>query len=401
MCARSYAAKTYPPSKAPLWNGERYRHTKIRVGYISGEFRDQATAYLIADLLERHDRSAFELCGFSTGHDDGGAMRRRIKQALDSFSDLAGRSDRDIAAQIRRAEIDILVNLNGFFGEARTGVVAYKPSPIQVNYLGYPGTMGADYMDYILADRWVIPESEQSHYTEKVVYLPDSYQANDGKKLIGDPPSRPECGLPERGLVFSSFNNPYKITPQFFDVWMRLLAQAEGSVLWLLELDKAAKRNLMNEAIARGITLDRIVFAPFVKLKEHLARGSLADLFLDTLPVNAHTTASDALWTGVPVLTCCGSTFPGRVAASLLSAVGLKELITQSLEDYEALALKLAHEPELLAQLRVKLAHNRGKEPLFDTPRLARHIESAYRTMAERHRLGLTPEGFSVEPMER
>ncbi len=261
--------------------------------------------------------------------------------------------------------------------------------------------MGADYMDYILADRWVIPEPDQSHYTEKVVYLPDSYQANDRKKAIGQPPSRLASGLPERGFVFCSFNNPYKITPQLFDVWTRLLNQTEGSVLWLLELDKAAKRNLLNEALARGIAPARIVFAPFVKLKEHLARGSLADLCLDTLPVNGHTTTSDALWMGVPVLTCCGSTFAGRVAASLLSAIGLRELITQSLEDYEALALKLARDCELVAQIRTKLAHNRGKEPLFDTPRLARHLESAYRTMLERHRTGLSPEGFSVVPIER
>lgn len=400
ICARAYAAKRYPPSKEPLWNGDQYRHGKLRVGYISGEFRDQATAYLIADLLECHDRSALELYGFSTGHDDNGMMRRRIKEAVHSFFDLAGRSDRDIAAEIRKAEVDILINLNGFFGEARTGVVAYRPSPIQVNYLGYPGTMGADYMDYILADRWVIPEGEQAHYTEQVVYLPDSYQANDRKKLIGDPPSRLACGLPEHGFVFSSFNNPYKITPPLFDVWMRLLGRTVGSVLWLLELDKAAKRNLLNEARRRGIGPDRIAFAPFVKLKEHLARGALADLCLDTLPVNAHTTASDALWSGVPVLTCCGSIFAGRVAASLLSAVGLEELITFSLEHYEALALKLACERELRARIRAKLAQNLRTRPLFDTPRLTRHVESAYLTMSERHRMGLAPQGFSVEPME-
>ena len=399
ICARSYAAKAYPPSREPLWNGDEYRHSKLRVGYVSGEFRDQATAYLIADLLECHDRTAFELYGFSTGHDDNGAMRRRIREAVHSFSDLAGRSDRHIAAEIRRAEVDILINLNGFFGEARTGVVAHRPSPIQVNYLGYPGTMGADYMDYILADRWVIPEAEQHLYTEQVAYLPDSYQANDRKKVIGDPPSRLACGLPEQGFVFSSFNNPYKITPQLFDVWMRLLDQIEESVLWLLELDQAAKRNLLTEASRRGIGPDRIVFAPFVKLKEHLARGSLADLCLDTLPVNAHTTASDALWSGVPVLTCRGSTFAGRVAASLLSAVGLEELITYSLEHYEALALKLARDRGLIASIRATLSHNRGIRPLFDTPRLARHVESAYFTMSERHQMGLAPEGFSVEPM--
>jgi predicted O-linked N-acetylglucosamine transferase (SPINDLY family) len=396
ICARSYIAKTHPPKPDPLWNGERYRNAKIRVGYMSGEFRDQATAFLVADLLECHDRTAFELHAVSTGHDDNGTMRRRIRLAADAFSDLFGRSDREIAEHIRRAEIDILVDLNGFFGAARPGVLGCRPCPIQVNYLGWPGTLGASYMDYIFADRWVIPERDQRHYTEKVVYLPDSYQANDRKKVIAQPPSRQACGLPERSFVFCSFNNAYKITPQLFDVWMRLLRDTEGCVLWLLELDKAAKRNLLNEAGVRGIPADRIVFAPFVKLAEHLARGSHADLCLDTLPVNGHTTTSDSLWMGVPVLTCCGSIFAGRVAASLLSALGLPELITQSLEDYEALALKLGSDRELLAKLRARLASNRETEPLFDTPRLARNIESAYRQMMERQRLGLPAEGFSV-----
>jgi predicted O-linked N-acetylglucosamine transferase (SPINDLY family) len=308
------------------------------------------------------------------------------------------RSDRDIAEQIARAEIDILVDLNGFFGEERTGIFAFKPSPIQVNYLGFPGTMGAPYMDYILADKWIIPEDQQQFYEEKVIYLPDTYQANDRKKVIGDTVrKRAEFGLPDKGFVFCSFNNAYKITPEMFSVWMRLLAETEGSVLWLLEVDSGIKRNLRNEAQARGVSPDRIVFAPFIKLNEHLARERLADLFLDTLPVNAHTTASDALWAGVPVLTCLGATFAGRVASSLLASVGLEEMITRSLGDYEALALKLAHDPILLGAIREKLARNRQTHPLFDTPRLTRHIEAAYKTMWERHQSGLPPASFAVE----
>ncbi len=228
-------------------------------------------------------------------------MRRRIKSAFDVFSDVSRRSDLEIAEQIARAEIDILVNLNGFFGEERTGLVAFKPAPIQVNYLGFPGTMGAPYMDYILADKWIIPEDQQQHYEEKVVYLPDTYQANDRKKAIDETiRTRRELGLPETGFVFCSFNNAYKITPEIFSIWMRILTQTEGSVLWLLEVDPGIERNLRREARARGVSPERIVFAPFIRLKDHLARGRLADLFLDTLPVNAHTTASDALWMGVP-----------------------------------------------------------------------------------------------------
>ncbi|HYK78145.1 MAG TPA: tetratricopeptide repeat protein [Micropepsaceae bacterium] len=401
VCARAYAAAKYPPSPIPMWRGGRSAHSKIRVGYVSGEFREQATGYLTADLFECHDRSAFELHAISTGIDDASAMRKRIKAAFDVFSDVSRRSDSGVADEIARADIDILVNLNGFFGEERTGLFAFKPAPIQVNYLGFPGTMGAPYMDYILADRWIIPDDRREDYSERVVYLPDTYQANDRKKAIGDTlPSRAEYGLPEKGFVFCSFNNAYKITPEIFSIWMRLLASTDGSVLWLLEVDSAIERNLLNEAQKRGVSPDRILFSPFIKLKDHLARGRLADLFLDTLPVNAHTTASDALWMGVPVLTCLGSTFAGRVAASLLAAVGLEEMITRSLADYEALALKLATDPALMASVRGKLARNRDTYPLFDTPRFARHIEAAYKKMWERHQSGLAPAGFAVDRID-
>ena len=396
-CAQLYNAARYPAAATPLWRGEIYRHPKIRVGYLCAEFREQATAYLTADLFECHDRTAFEWHAFSTGPDDRSATRKRIEAAFDRFADLRGRSDGEISQRIRAAEIDVLVHLNGYFGDERTGVLAMRPAPIQVNYLGFPGTLGAPYADYILADRWIIPEEDQRFYSEKVVYLPNSYQANDRKKMAAaERPPRAALGLPERSFVFCCFNNAYKITPDVFSVWMRLLAQTPGGVLWLLQVDKGIEANLAREAAARGVAPERIVYAPFVHLREHLARLPLADLFLDTLPVNAHTTASDALWMGVPVLTCAGQTFAARVAASLLSAVGLKELITRSLGEYEALALKLAQDPALLAGLRAKLAQNRDAFPLFDTPRLTRNIESAYATMVERQRLGLPLESFTV-----
>jgi predicted O-linked N-acetylglucosamine transferase (SPINDLY family) len=269
---------------------------------------------------------------------------------------------------------------------------------VQVNYLGYPGTMGAPYIDYILADRTVIPAEHQVHYSEKVVYLPDAYQPNDRKRRIADTPTRAEAGLPQTGFVFSCFNNTFKIGPEIFGIWMRLLHNVEGSVLWLLEDNAIAAANVRREAEARGIAAERLVFAPRMKPHEHLARQRLADLFLDTLPYNAHTTASDALWMGLPLVTCPGSTFPSRVAASLLKAIGIPELIAPSLAEYEALALKLAREPQTLAALKAKLAVNRDTQPMFDTARFARYLESAYTTMWERQQRGDEPESFTVEP---
>jgi predicted O-linked N-acetylglucosamine transferase (SPINDLY family) len=262
--------------------------------------------------------------------------------------------------------------------------------------------MGAEYIDYLIADEFVVPKDHQIHYSEKVVYLPDCYQVNDSRRHIAEhTPSRAESGLPERGFVFCSFNNSYKITPAFFDVWMRLLREVEGSVLWLLEANAAATRNLRREAADRGIAPERLIFAPRIKVADHLARHRLADLFLDTLPINAHTTASDALWVGVPLVTCLGTTFAGRVAASVLNAIGLNELITHSLEEYEALALELARNRERLAEIKSKLAQNRGTYPLFDTDRFRRHIEAAYTTMWERYQRGEPPQSFAVAPIDK
>jgi predicted O-linked N-acetylglucosamine transferase (SPINDLY family) len=309
-------------------------------------------------------------------------------------------SDLEAAKLIRERQIDILVNLNGYCGLSRTGVFAHRPCSVQVNYLGFPGTMGAEYMDYIVADRVVIPEDEERYYSEKVVILPDCYQVNDSKRGTAEgTPTRPEAGLPEKGFVFCCFNNNHKITPDIFDVWMRLLGKVEGSVLWLIQDNAVVAGNLRREAKRRGIAPERLVFAPRVSVEAHLARHRLADLLLDTLPYNAHTTASDALWAGLPVLTCMGSAFPGRVAASLLYAADLPDLVTRTLEEYEALALRLATNPSVLSELKTKLAGNRATSRLFDTDRFRRHLESAYTTMWERAQRGEPPAAFAVEPI--
>lgn len=399
LCAGIYA-RNAPRPQTRLWAGERYRNNRIRIGYLSGEFRDQATSILIARLFELHDRNRFELFAFDNGWDDRSEIRVRINKAFDEIVDIARLRDFEAAAAIRHRQIDVLVDLNGYFGLARQGVLAHKPCPVQVSYLGFPGTIGADYLDYILADAQVIPPDHREFYAEKVVYLPDTYQVNDCKRDIEDRiPPRAEFGLPETGFVFCCFNNSFKITPDIFDVWMRLLNKVEGSVLWLLESNAAASHNLRREAGERGVAPERLIFAARIKLDRHLARHKLADLFMDTLPCNAHTTASDALWAGLPVLTCMGGTFAGRVAGSLLNAVGLPELITHSLDDYEALALKLAATPALLLDIRARLGRNRTTHPLFNTDRLRRHIESAYITMWERYQRGEPPESFAVQPL--
>ena len=303
---------------------------------------------------------------------------------------------------MRAHQVDIAVDLKGFTKDARTGIFAFRPAPIQVNYLGYPGTMGADYIDYLIADKILVPESEQSHYSEKIVYLPDTYQCNDSERKIADTvPSRAEVGLPETGFVFCSFNNNYKITPEIFDIWMRLLRwdrrqRAVASANPVLKPHGTCRQ----EAESRGIAGERLVFAPWcANQAEHLARFRIADLFLDTLPYGAHTTASDALWAGVPVLTCMGETFAGRVAASLLNAVGMPDMATHSLEEYEARALALAHDPPALAEVKAKLARNRQTQPLFDTVRFTRHLEAAFASMWQRHQGGNPPAAFAVESM--
>jgi predicted O-linked N-acetylglucosamine transferase (SPINDLY family) len=397
--ARLFTADKYPPVAKPSLRPRASAHEKIRIAYVSGEFRAHATSYLIAGLLEAHDRSRFEIFGISTGSNDNSDMRRRLESAFDTFVDGSTDTDRALAEMLDRWEIDIAINLNGYFGIERTGIFALRPCPVQVNYLGFPGTMGADYIDYIIADEIVIPNGRRDLYDEQVVYLPDSYQVNDSKRAISDlTPSRADAGLPSDAFVFCCFNSNHKILPPMFDVWCRILRETGNSVLWLIEGEPAAAANLRREAAARRIAPDRLVFAPRAKLADHLARHRLADLFLDTLPHNAHTTASDALWAGLPVLTCRGSTFAGRVAASLLRAVGMEDLVTETLDTYEALAVALARDPALLGRMKRQLSENRLRLPLFDTSRYARHLESAYAKMWEIYCRGEKPDSFSIPP---
>ena len=334
-CAEVFAAARAPAAPAAMWSGETWTNAKIRIGYVSGEFRHQATSILIGELFELHDRDRFELIAIDNGRDDASALRGRIERAFSEIVGIARLGDREAAAAIRDRKIDLLINLNGYFGRERQRLFSFRPCPVQVSFLGFPGTLGAPYIDYIVADERVIPPGQDAFYTEKVVRLPDSYQVNDRKRAIAERvPARAELGLPDTGFVFCCFNNSYKITPRVFDVWMRLLHGVPGSVLWLLEGNAAAVRNLRDEAARRGVAPDRLVFAPRRDLPEHLARHRQADLFLDTLPCNAHTTASDALWAGLPLVTCTGGTFAGRVSASLLHAIGLPELVTDSLDAY-------------------------------------------------------------------
>jgi predicted O-linked N-acetylglucosamine transferase (SPINDLY family) len=398
QCARSSIAFQWPKQSRTLWRSEPYGHEKIRVAYISADFRDHAVARLVAGLFEHHDRSRVETTAISLVADDGSAMRKRLRDAFDHFIDADRQSDEHIATLLRGMEIDIVVDLMGFTSGCRPGILAFRPAPVQVSFLGYPGTMGAPYVDYIVADRFVIRDEERGFYTEKIVTLPGAYQCNDRQRAIaGATPSRADLGLPERAFVYCCFNNSNKLTPEMFDIWMRLLLDAEGSVLWLLEDNQAASRNLRREAAARGVAAERLVFAPRVEPAAHLARHRAADLFLDTLPYGAHTTASDSLWSGLPVLSCFGTTFAGRVGASLLNAAGLPELVTDSREAYEALALKLARDPGTLDVLRKKLALNRDTCALFDTARFTRHFEAALTTMRERQRAGQSPAPFTVD----
>ena len=387
----------YPeaPSRPPL---KRHAGNRIRIGYYSADYQDHATAYLMAELFERHDRGRFELVGISYGPDNRDEMRIRLSAAFDHFVDVRTKADSEVAALSRDLGIDIAVDLKGFTEEARTGIFSRRAAPIQVNYLGYPGTMGAPYIDYIVADPILIAPENRQHYAEKIVYLPNSYQVNDRKRRISDRQfTRAELGLPPTGFVFCCFNNNFKIAPSTFDGWMRILRQVEGSVLWLLEDNETAADNLRREAEARGVEPGRLVFARRMPLPEHLARHRSADLFIDTLPYNAHTTASDALWAGLPVLTRIGESFAGRVAASLLNAVGLPELITATQEQYEAMAVALAGDAARLAELKEKLSRNRLTTPLFDTGRFTQHLEDAYTQIHQRYQAGLSPDHIYVD----
>lgn len=376
------------------------KRSKIRLGYFSNDFNSQATAHLITGLFEQHDRDRFEVYAYSFGEDDGSSWRRRIEAASDQFVDVTQEGYRDTAARMNRDEVDILLDFKGFTAESRPQVYALRPAPVQVNYLGFPGTIGADYMDYIIADEIVIPDDERVHYSEQVVYLPESYQANDNRQRIGDwPATRADAGLPESGIVFSCFNETYKLDRTIFEAWMRILTRVPDSVLWLRDHNEALRANLRRAAEQAGVAGDRIIFAATLPKEQHLARCRLADLFLDSYALTAHTTATDSLWAGVPMVTCPRNTFATRVGKSLLVNLGLSELAVASLDDYEAMAVRLATHPDELAALRVRLAKSLKAAPLFDTPRLTRHLEAAFEGMWSRYMAGQAPESFRVAPL--
>jgi protein O-GlcNAc transferase len=391
-CARTFIADRHPPAADRTPAAPQLSSKRIKVAYLSFDFHEHATAYLIAGLFEYHDRTRFEVLALSYGQDDQSEMRARLEHAVERFVDVSRLTDREIADWLQSEGVHIAIDLKGLTGGARTGIFALRPAPLQINFLGYPGTMGAEYIDYIIADPYVIPSQDQIRYAEKVVYLPQCYQPNDAKRpLPAQARSREECGLTESGFVFCCFNNLYKITPAVFDAWMGLLRDVEGSLLWLLEGTPAAMRNLRSRATAHAVAPERIVFAPHIALAQHLARYRHADLFLDTAPCNAHTTASDALWMGVPVLTLTGETFAGRVATSLLQAVGLPELSTVSLADYVATAMHLAKTAPELAALKAHLEGGRRTFPLFDTAGYCRQLEAVFEEVWARHARGEVP----------
>ncbi|HMH65201.1 MAG TPA: tetratricopeptide repeat protein [Rhizomicrobium sp.] len=383
QCATFTLHSQVPEPLAPLWSGEKYRHDRIRLAYVSPDLRDHAVAFQLASLVERHDRSRFQVIGISTGLSDDSAIRARLIEGFDRFHDFAALNSEEIARRLREMEIDIAVDLGGHTANTRLRIFAHRFAPVQATWLGYPGTTGAAFIDYLIGDPVVTPFAHQPWYSEQVVHLPDTYFPAEAQTLGGAAPTRTQAGLPEDGFVFCAFNGTWKITPPVFDVWMRLLKALPGSVLWLRRPNPATCANLEREAAARGVDPARLVYADTVSLQEHLARHALADLFLDTLPYNAHATAANALAAGLPVLTCKGEAFAGRVAASLLLAVGLPELVTENLEDYERLALELAQDPARAKALKEKLAKNLPAAALFDADRFRRNIEAAYVTMSE------------------
>ena len=392
-----YAKDQYTRLELPAVPLPSIKPTRLRIGYFSADFHNHATMYLMARLFEVHNRTQFDLNAYSYGPNNDDAMRARLKAAVDVFHDVRSLSDKDVAKLARKEGLDIAIDLKGYTSNTRSGIFAYRAAPIQINYLGYPGTMGAPFIDYIIADKTVIPQGQGEHYSEKIIYLPHCYQVNDNTREISDHIfTRAEMGLPDQGFVFCCFNNNYKISPREFDIWMRLLRQVDGSVLWLLKANKWAEQNLRRESQSRGVHPDRLVFADRMPTPEHLSRHRLADLFLDTFNFNAHTTASDALWMGVPVVTKLGLGFSARVAGSLLNAIGLPELATTSAEQYERLALDLATNSETLVEIRRKLLERRNTAPLFDTELFANHIERAYQQAYQRYFDGKEPDHIEV-----
>jgi len=395
LCDREWANTQYLPLiQAPGWRPFEHdvrARSRLRIGYLSSDLHGHATAILMAEVFELHDRARFEIVAYSAGPNDGSPLRQRLLSAFDAFHEVGALSPQALAEKIHADGIDILVDLKGYTRETRSGVLAFHAAPLQVAYLGFPGTLGADLADYMLTDRFVTPLDQAEWFSEKFAYLPDCYQCNDRQREIAAPLTRADCGLPAAGFVYCCFNHAYKITPQIFAIWCRILQAVPHSVLWLLASTPMTEGNLRREAQARGVDPQRLHFARVLPLPEHLARMGVADLMLDTLPVNAHTTTSDALWAGLPVLTCAGHTFVSRVAGSLLRAVGLDECVTDTLEAYFAQACALGLDPARLGPLRQRLAQHQDL-PLFDTPRFVRALEMLYQAMWQRRLQGLPPE---------
>jgi protein O-GlcNAc transferase len=400
-CAKMYCESEFP-SRTQFWRGERYGHDRIRVAYLSSDYRNHPISYAIAELFHLHDRKKFEVVGVSFGLDDKSEIRSKVMNSLDQFHDVQSMTDAGIAELIKRLEIDIAVDLNNYTDFSRSGILARRPAPIQVSHLGYPGTMGNDWIDYAIVDKFVLPAGQEKYWTERLVYMPESYHPHDTitkRNMPTQIPTRIQVGLPERAFVLCCFNNYSKLTPAAFQVWMRLLMAIDHGVLWLSSANETICTHLRNAAATAGVDPARLIFASKLeRMEDHLSRHRAADLFLDTFVYNAHTTAADALWAGLPVVTCSGETFPARVAGSFLRAIGLQELITESEEGYEALVLSLARNPGRLREIKAKLASNRDTYPLFDMGRFTRHLESAYLTMWERQQKGEMPQAFAVTP---
>ncbi len=395
-CAQRFAG-LHGRNAQPLSTDGPTDRSKIRIAYVSADFLEHPTSYLMAGVFEKHDRERFEITGISLRDQAGSPTAQRVRAAFDRTISAESLSDAALARLLRQLHIDIAVDLMGYTGSHRAGMFAHRPAPIQVNYLGFPGTMGSPNIDYLIADDFLIAESARAGYSENIAYLPHCFQANDDRRpSVMQMPTRAQMDLPEAGLVMCSFHSSYKLNPPLFDIWSRLVLAVPGSVLWLVGGDETMEQNLRKEALNRGLQPERLIFAKQLPYPEHLARLRLADLCLDTLPFNGGTTSSDALWAGVPVVTCSGESFAGRMSGSLLHALGMPELVTASLEDYERLALELGSNPKRLAQIRAFLARQRNTAPLFETDRFRRHLETAYAIMIERHRSGLAPCDFRV-----
>lgn len=382
-CSRMFMTQAYPLKEEQLWKGERYNHTKIRIGYLSPDLREHPVGHLMAGVFEAHDKTRYEIHSFSLGVNDNSVLRKRFIDASEQFVDVRGKASREIAQIIRNAEIDILVDLAGPTMDAQPDILGFRPAPIQVAYLGYPGTSATPYVDFILGDETVTPEKDWPFYTEKVINLPGCYLPTDSKVKIADrTPTRAEMSLPEEGFVFCSFNHDYKISPSVFNSWMNMLKRVEKSVLWLMKLNEAAEGNLRKEAIARGVDPNRLIFATRVPaIEDHLARYRLAGIFLDTTPYNAHTTASDALRSGLPVVTITGHSFQSRVATSILNTIGMPHLSKATLQEYEDFAVEMALNPDRLSALKAELNEKIATAPIYDTVLTTRRIESAYDKM--------------------